>query len=503
MILVPRDAPGMTITPIPTMGGEETNEIHLDGVRVPEDALLGTEGGGWTQLMAGLNYERTILAATSLGLAQRAFDDALAYAKERHQFGRPVGSFQALSHRFAELATEIAQVRLLVRWVASLTDEDPGRMLPQEASMAKLAATELAKRVRARGHADDGRLRVRDGVPHGALPADGRRDDDLRRHLRDPEEHHREDARALGVEGGTVRLLAAARSLGQTLDPSRLLVRMCEQAVRVVGGERADVYLSGDELRREATYGRPARAIGAAAGDVAAAVADRGVPVTLGQVAAVPLRWDEQLRGVLVVELGDGRDAGAAEIRLLGELGDLASAAFRNASTHAELALAARTDGLTGCLNHAAMQDTLRREVERASRSGRSLSVALVDLDDFKQVNEEHGHQVGDEVLRAVGRSLRDNVRTYDTVARYGGDEFAVIAVDADEDAAAEAMTRALATIGDALGKLGVGSRATAGVAEWVAGESSTMLIARADRSLLEGKHAVGKGGVVRASGGR
>src|SRR3712207_1562907 len=92
----------------------------LDGVRVPEEALLGTAGGGWTQLMAGLNYERTILAATALGLAQRTFDDALAYAKERRQFGRPVGSFQALSHKFAELATELAQVRLLVRWVASL-----------------------------------------------------------------------------------------------------------------------------------------------------------------------------------------------------------------------------------------------------------------------------------------------------------------------------------------------------------------------------------------------
>jgi isovaleryl-CoA dehydrogenase len=146
MILVPRDAEGMTITPIPTLGGEETNEIHLDGVRVPEEALLGAAGGGWTQLMAGLNYERTILAATALGLAQRTFDDALAYTKERRQFGRPVGTFQALSHRFAELATELAQVRLLVRWVASLTDEDPSRMLPQEASMAKLAATELAKR---------------------------------------------------------------------------------------------------------------------------------------------------------------------------------------------------------------------------------------------------------------------------------------------------------------------------------------------------------------------
>jgi alkylation response protein AidB-like acyl-CoA dehydrogenase len=151
MILVPHDTEGMTITPISTLGGEETNEIHLDGVRVPEDALLGAEGGGWTQLMAGLNYERTILAATALGLAQRAFDDALAYAKERKQFGRPIGSFQAIQHRFAELATDIAQVRLLVRWVAALTDEDPSRMLPQEASMAKLAATELAKRVALEG----------------------------------------------------------------------------------------------------------------------------------------------------------------------------------------------------------------------------------------------------------------------------------------------------------------------------------------------------------------
>ena len=146
MILVPRESEGMTLTPIKTLGGEETNEVHLDGVRVPEDALLGVEGNGWTQLMAGLNYERTILAATALGLAQRTFDDALAYAKERKQFGKPVGSFQAISHRFAELATELTQVRLLVRWVAAMTDEDPSRMLPQEASMAKLAATELAKR---------------------------------------------------------------------------------------------------------------------------------------------------------------------------------------------------------------------------------------------------------------------------------------------------------------------------------------------------------------------
>jgi alkylation response protein AidB-like acyl-CoA dehydrogenase len=146
MILVPRETPGFTITPIATLGGEETNELHLDDVRVPEDALLGIDGNGWTQLMAGLNNERVILAASALGLAQRAFDDALAYAKERKQFGRPVGTFQALQHKFADMATDLAQARLLVRFVAQLTDQDPTRMLPQEASMAKLACTELAKR---------------------------------------------------------------------------------------------------------------------------------------------------------------------------------------------------------------------------------------------------------------------------------------------------------------------------------------------------------------------
>ena len=146
MIFVPRDAEGFTITPIKTLGGEETNELHLEGVRVPEENLLGEEGNGWVQLMAGLNYERVILAATALGMGQRAFDDALGYAKERKQFGRPIGSFQAIQHKFAQLATDLTQARLLVRWVARLTDEDPMRMLPQEASMAKLAATELAKR---------------------------------------------------------------------------------------------------------------------------------------------------------------------------------------------------------------------------------------------------------------------------------------------------------------------------------------------------------------------
>lgn len=145
MISVPTDAEGIEINGIETMGGKEVNDVFLTDCHVDAGRLLGTEGGGWMQLMAGLNVERLILAATALGLAQRAFDDVLAYVKERKQFGRPIGSFQALKHRIADLATELECTRLLVYDVARKVDEDPARMLPREASMAKLKATELAK----------------------------------------------------------------------------------------------------------------------------------------------------------------------------------------------------------------------------------------------------------------------------------------------------------------------------------------------------------------------
>jgi alkylation response protein AidB-like acyl-CoA dehydrogenase len=147
MIWLPRDAPGMEIVPIETMGGTETNTLYLTDVEAPEDAVLGQVDQAWTQLMAGLNVERLILAATMLGIAQRVVDDAIAYVKERRQFGRPIGSFQALQHRIADMATDVQAARLMTHWVASLTDEDPGRMLPREASMVKLHVTEVAKRV--------------------------------------------------------------------------------------------------------------------------------------------------------------------------------------------------------------------------------------------------------------------------------------------------------------------------------------------------------------------
>jgi isovaleryl-CoA dehydrogenase len=151
MVMVPANSDGVEIRPIQTMGGREVNDVFFTDCEVPADSLLGEEGNGWTQLMSGLNVERLIIAANMLGLAQRAFDDVLAYVKERKQFGRPIGSFQALRHRIADLATELEVSRLLTYDVAARVDADPGRMFPREASMAKLKVTEVVKRVTLEG----------------------------------------------------------------------------------------------------------------------------------------------------------------------------------------------------------------------------------------------------------------------------------------------------------------------------------------------------------------
>lgn len=151
MFHLPADTAGVEIRRIDTMGGREVNDVFLTGVRLPADAVVGRVNDGWRQLMAGLNHERLFLAANMLGLARRAFDDAVGYVREREQFGRPVGSFQALRHRVADLATEIECTRLLVREVALDCDAQPDKLFPREASMAKLKATEIAKRAALEG----------------------------------------------------------------------------------------------------------------------------------------------------------------------------------------------------------------------------------------------------------------------------------------------------------------------------------------------------------------
>jgi alkylation response protein AidB-like acyl-CoA dehydrogenase len=149
--MVPTDAAGLSIKGIDTMGGREVNDLYFTDCFVPDSAVVGVPGQAWTQLMAGLNLERMILAALMLGLARRAFDDTLAYVRQREQFGQPIGSFQALKHRVADMATELECARLLLDDVAAAIDARPDHVFAREASMAKLKCTELAKHVTLEG----------------------------------------------------------------------------------------------------------------------------------------------------------------------------------------------------------------------------------------------------------------------------------------------------------------------------------------------------------------
>lgn len=106
-------------------------------------------------------------------------------------------------------------------------------------------------------------------------------------------------------------------------------------------------------------------------------------------------------------------------------------------ATQEKLRIQATHDPLTGVLNHGAVLEVLEREVERACRNGSPVSLIMADLDHFKRVNDAHGHQVGDSVLRVAADTLRQSTRRYDSVGRYGGEEFMVVLPGAKIDEAA------------------------------------------------------------------
>ena len=122
-----------------------TGELLFDGCRIPATNLLGTEGEGDKLFLKTLDGGRIGIGAMALGLAQAAYEAASVYVKERHQFGRPIGSFQGVAFQVADMATEIDAARLLVYRAAWLKDQ--GKPYTTEAAMAKLYASEVAARV--------------------------------------------------------------------------------------------------------------------------------------------------------------------------------------------------------------------------------------------------------------------------------------------------------------------------------------------------------------------
>lgn len=138
---------GVQGSPIPKIGyfGWKTWELAFDAVRVPASAILGEEGQAFYMIAHGLERARAHTAARSIGLARGALEDAMAYARERQQFGRPIAEFQDIRFKLARMATEIEACRQLMYHVCDQIDT--GRRCDTEASMVKYLASEMAERV--------------------------------------------------------------------------------------------------------------------------------------------------------------------------------------------------------------------------------------------------------------------------------------------------------------------------------------------------------------------
>ncbi|HNY66270.1 MAG TPA: sensor domain-containing diguanylate cyclase [Deltaproteobacteria bacterium] len=158
-----------------------------------------------------------------------------------------------------------------------------------------------------------------------------------------------------------------------------------------------------------------------------------------GSIAIVPISLDGDLVGSInFADPAKERFSPDADTILLEQLGLVVSICLSNVAAHEELKALAFKDPLTGLLNRRAMERALKREVSRSKRYKSPLSVAFIDLDDFKQINDTLGHDSGDELLVHVAETLRKLSRQSDVISRFAGDEFVIIL---PETTAAEARS--------------------------------------------------------------
>ena len=324
------------------------------------------------------------------------------------------------------------------------------------------------------------------------------------------------EARLEDLQRERGRLQEAIRRVGESvaagLDRRSLLEIVVQTAVDGTGASAGRAHMRGPDGRLEemTSAGEP-QAFQRALHAAEAAVIDAGqiAEVHLGDASALaaPLGTEEghQLIGIVSVVRGD-RQFTDGERELLAYLTNQASVSVENVDLHETVQRQALTDELTGLFNHRRFQEVMTGEVESARRYNHELGLIMLDIDNFKQVNDAHGHLQGDMVLGEVARVLRQSSRDVDEPARYGGEEMAVALPHTDLEGSyqfaervrrrIEALELPLLNGGGALrvtASFGVASLATAGTAD------KDALVAAADGALYEAKRA-GKNRTVRAS---
>ncbi|HEX8178025.1 MAG TPA: diguanylate cyclase [Pyrinomonadaceae bacterium] len=207
---------------------------------------------------------------------------------------------------------------------------------------------------------------------------------------------------------------------------------------------------------------------------------------------AVPLICQETYVGTLLVRTDDARRVWQKSERLLlRTVADQLALAVSHARLFTQIQQQALTDALTGCVNRRAFDMQLERDLRLAARMHQALSLVMLDIDHFKQVNDTHGHDAGDAALRFLAEILRAELRAVDTAARYGGEEFAIILPQAGLDGALLVAERLRARL-EQTNVPGIGHiTASFGLAAFPQHASaSAQLVTLADRALYEAKHA-------------
>jgi diguanylate cyclase (GGDEF)-like protein len=355
----------------------------------------------------------------------------------------------------------------------------------------------------------EGRIAVRSGDEVGRLAsAFNDMTDELQVYIGALESSRDELRRGLARLGDTLSSTHDLnRILGVILDTAIGTTRSAAGAILVTQEARDELLLRvgrnldsrgvGPNLRIAVGEGVTG-AVAASGEAVRGAVADLAVPVSqrepkADQLISVPLRTGAGVLGVLnLYDRVDGQPFDDADLETIQSFAGQAAVAIDNVLLHQEAQRLSVTDALTGLGNYRFFQQNLAREVDRAARFGRPLSLLMLDLDRFKQVNDAHGHQVGDAVLMQVADRIREEVREVDVVARYGGEEFVVVLPETGEEGAQQLAGRVCERIRGvplhtAAGDLEV--TVSIGVAVYPEhGDSPSSLVRAADQALYVAK---------------